>query len=67
MDGKVSQLKSANDIVKPEGAIRRPTRDEAKAAVKTLLAWAGTTPRRGCTTPERVVNAYEDGTSATRR
>ena len=62
MDGKVSQLKTANDVVKAEGASRRPTRDEAKAAVKTLLAWAGDDPARPGLhdTPERVVNAIEE-------
>jgi GTP cyclohydrolase I len=62
MDGIVSQLKTANDVVKAEGATRRPTRDEAKAAVKTLLAWAGDDPARPGLhdTPERVVNAFEE-------
>jgi len=64
MDGKVSQLKTANDVVKPlaEGAIRRPTREEAMGAVKTLLAWAGDDPRRPglLDTPKRVVDAFEE-------
>ena len=64
MDGKVSQLKTANDLVKPlvEGAIRRPTREEAMGAVKTLLAWAGDDPRRPglLDTPKRVVDAFEE-------
>jgi GTP cyclohydrolase I len=64
MDGKVSQLKTANDSVNPlvEGAIRRPTREEAMGAVKTLLAWAGDDPRRPglLDTPKRVVDAFEE-------
>ncbi|CAA7616520.1 GTP cyclohydrolase 1 [Magnetospirillum sp. LM-5] len=40
----------------------RPTRDEAEAAVRTLLRWAGDDPdREGLVgTPERVVRAYEE-------
>ncbi len=41
---------------------QRPTREEAKAAVRTLLAWAGDDPtREGLRdTPDRVVDAYEE-------
>ncbi len=40
----------------------RPTREEAEAAVRTLLAWAGDDPsREGLQdTPARVVRAYEE-------
>jgi GTP cyclohydrolase I len=40
----------------------RPTRQEAEAAVKTLLAWAGDDPGREglLDTPRRVVEAYEE-------
>ena len=40
----------------------RPTRDEAMAAVRTLLAWAGDAPDRDglLDTPGRVVDAYEE-------
>ena len=43
-------------------AIRRPSRDEAEAAVRTLIAWAGDDPaREGLRdTPKRVVNAYNE-------
>jgi len=39
---------------------KRPTRDEAEAAVRTLIAWAGDDPRREglIETPKRVVDAY---------
>ncbi|CAA7613119.1 GTP cyclohydrolase 1 [Candidatus Terasakiella magnetica] len=41
---------------------RRPSRDEAEAAVRTLLRWAGDDPdREGLVgTPDRVVRAYEE-------
>ena len=41
---------------------KRPTREEAMAAVRTLIAWAGDDPRREgvLDTPKRVVDAYEE-------
>jgi GTP cyclohydrolase I len=47
----------------PSGAAEvRPTRQEAEAAVRTLLAWAGDDPQREglLDTPRRVVEAYEE-------
>ncbi len=43
-------------------ASTRPTRQEAEAAVRTLLAWAGDDPQREglIDTPRRVVEAYEE-------
>lgn len=40
----------------------RPSREEAEAAVKTLLAWTGDDPRREglLDTPARVVKAFEE-------
>lgn len=40
----------------------KPTRDQAEAAVRTLLAWAGDDPAREglIDTPKRVVDAYGD-------
>ena len=40
----------------------RPSRDEAEAAVRTLLRWAGDDPGREglIDTPARVVRAYEE-------
>jgi GTP cyclohydrolase I len=40
----------------------KPTREQAEAAVRTLLSWAGDDPRREglLDTPKRVVNAYSD-------
>ena len=54
-----------DDIVKRALAAQveaRPTREEAEAAVRTLLAWAGDDPgREGLVdTPRRVVEAYEE-------
>jgi len=43
-------------------AAARPTRDEAKAAVETLLRWMGESPAREglADTPARVVRAWEE-------
>ncbi|MGI8840170.1 MAG: GTP cyclohydrolase I FolE [Caulobacteraceae bacterium] len=40
----------------------RPSREEAMAAVRTLIAWAGDDPRREgvVETPSRVVDAYDE-------
>ena len=40
--------------------VKRPTREEAMEAVRTLIAWAGDDPRREgvIDTPKRVVDAY---------
>ena len=41
---------------------RRPSRDEAEEAVRTLIAWAGDDPKREglIDTPGRVVEAYDE-------
>jgi GTP cyclohydrolase I len=41
---------------------KRPSRDEAEDAVRTLIAWAGDDPKREglIDTPMRVVDAYEE-------
>jgi len=55
-----------DDIVKLKPARTvahtRPSREEAEAAVKTLIAWAGDDPEREglLDTPHRVVKAYEE-------
>ena len=49
--------------IKPKRAEQaRPSREEAEAAVRTLIAWAGDNPdREGLVdTPRRVVKAYEE-------
>ncbi len=56
-----------NDIVTPKSLSQpvariKPTREEAEAAVRTLIAWAGDNPEREglVDTPRRVVKAYEE-------
>ena len=46
----------------PAASPTRPTRDEAEAAVRTLLQWAGDDPTREglLDTPARVVRSYEE-------
>ena len=41
---------------------KKPSREEAEAAVRTLLEWAGDDPTRDglIDTPARVVKAYEE-------
>ncbi|HEY8065758.1 MAG TPA: GTP cyclohydrolase I FolE [Methylosinus sp.] len=60
MDAVVKSL-----LDRPETAetpVQRPTREEAEAAVRVLLRWAGDNPdREGLKeTPRRVVKAYEE-------
>jgi GTP cyclohydrolase I len=52
-------LVGSNDDLDLE-AVKRPTREEAMAAVRTLIAWAGDDPRREgvIDTPKRVVDAF---------
>ncbi|WP_029356361.1 GTP cyclohydrolase I FolE [Bosea sp. 117] len=47
---------------KADGAVKRPSQEEAEAAVRTLIAWAGDDPDREglLDTPQRVVRAYEE-------
>jgi len=49
-------------LAKAPAVFARPTRQEAEAAVRTLLAWAGDDPQREglVDTPRRVVEAYEE-------
>jgi GTP cyclohydrolase IA len=46
----------------PETEMRRPSREEAQEAVRTLIRWAGDDPdREGLLgTPERIVRAYRE-------
>ena len=52
----------APELTGQNQSIRRPTREEAEAAVRTLICWAGDDPDREglLDTPERVVRAYEE-------
>lgn len=47
-------------IAANEGAVLRPSREQALEAVRTLIAWAGDNPDRAglIDTPKRVVDAY---------
>jgi GTP cyclohydrolase IA len=66
MDAVIKPLRKASltDHVRqaPEAPSPRPTREEAQAAVRTLIAFAGDDPdREGLVeTPKRVVDAYEE-------
>jgi len=59
VDKKNLSLESDGKVRKE---IARPTRDEAEAAVVTLLRWIGDDPEREglLDTPKRVVKAYEE-------
>jgi GTP cyclohydrolase I len=53
---------TAAELAKSAATFRRPTREEAEDAVRTLIAWAGENPaRHGLEeTPRRVTEAYEE-------
>jgi GTP cyclohydrolase I len=55
-------VQTPTTIAAPQVTKRRPTREEAEAAVRTLILWAGDDPdREGLVdTPARVVRAYEE-------
>ncbi|MHC1549136.1 GTP cyclohydrolase I FolE [Phyllobacterium sp. K27] len=59
MDAVVKNLQS---VTAKQNNIRRPTQEEAEAAVRTLLLWAGENPDREglLDTPERVVKSYRE-------
>ncbi len=61
MDQRVNRA-SATRRAPARQSVARPTRAEAEAAVRTLLAWAGDNPdREGLReTPKRVAKAFED-------
>lgn len=62
--------KSANDDIKTKSGLngasktpaKRPSQEEAEAAVRTLISWAGDDPTREglIDTPKRVVKAYRE-------
>jgi len=61
MDKAVSTKRAGLKVATPEAAAR-VSREEAEAAVRTLIRWAGDDPdREGLrATPSRVVRAYEE-------
>ena len=62
MDAVVTSLLKQPDAAPELTPVKRPSRDEAEAAVRTLLAWVGENPKREglLDTPRRMVKAYED-------
>lgn len=54
--------RSTKPTLRPISSLPRPTRAEAEAAVRTLLAWTGDNPERPglVETPARVVRAFEE-------
>ncbi|HEV7327861.1 MAG TPA: GTP cyclohydrolase I FolE [Bosea sp. (in: a-proteobacteria)] len=64
MDAVVKSL-SADQALRPAAdtfLVRKPTREEAEEAVRTLLLWAGDDPSREglLETPQRVAKAYRE-------
>jgi GTP cyclohydrolase I len=57
---KTLSIKHMQQTVEKPKPVVRPTREEAEAAVRTLIAWAGDDPSREglLDTPKRVVKAY---------
>jgi GTP cyclohydrolase I len=62
MDDVVKTLIPKNKTALAAAQPTRPTREEAEAAVRLLLRWAGDDPNREglIDTPKRVVKAYEE-------
>jgi GTP cyclohydrolase IA len=65
MDAIIKKLKTslpADIAAAPTPSLPRPSREEAEAAVRTLLAYAGDDPAREglLDTPRRVVSAYDE-------
>ncbi len=60
---KTVNIQTPPSIAVPQAStLQRPTREEAEAAVRTLLLWAGDDPNREglVDTPARVARAYEE-------
>lgn len=62
MDAIVTSFPSKADAKDEDRSTVRPTQDEAEAAVRTLLLWAGDNPDREglIETPSRVAKAYRE-------
>jgi GTP cyclohydrolase I len=58
----MNKMVKKSEMVSLATGLTRPSRDEAEAAVRTLIRWTGDDPdREGLRgTPERVVRAYEE-------
>jgi GTP cyclohydrolase I len=59
---KTLSIKHMQQTVEKPMPVIRPSREEAEAAVRTLIAWAGDDPSREglLDTPKRVVKAYDE-------
>lgn len=59
---KTLQMRPRTAHADSQAAFQRPSREEAEAAVRTLIAWAGDNPDREglADTPKRVVKAYDE-------
>ena len=57
----IKMTESVKKIITPPD-VERPSEDEAREAVRTLLRWAGDDPRREglLDTPDRVIRAYRE-------
>lgn len=62
MDAVVTAFQPRADAQAEVDRVRRPTREEAEAAARTLIAWIGDDPNREGLkdTPKRLVKAYEE-------
>ena len=62
MDSVVHDRTPGSDARAEFSAVKRPSREAAMEAVRTLIAWAGDDPLREgvIDTPKRVVDAYEE-------
>ena len=62
MDAVVTSLLKQPDAAPELTPVKRPTREEAEAAARTLIAWTGDNPNREglLDTPRRMVKAYEE-------
>ena len=59
---KTLSIRPRPQAVDSSSVVNRPSREEAEAAVRTLIAWAGDDPAREglIDTPKRVVKAYDE-------
>ena len=55
-------MKQSNILNKKENTKKQPSEEQAKEAVRTLIAWAGDNPEREglIDTPKRVIKAYKE-------
>lgn len=62
MKSAEAEAEASRGSSRAASAVPKPSREEAEAAVRTLIAWAGDNPDREglIDTPKRVVRAYEE-------